>query len=286
MSSKTLFERAVEALVVLPNRLYGGLVKRTSKAVGLEPQLRRAHSLVVTSMLDDTIELEVGSSTAVFGVSSPTEYRRLRGRLFETNKPILEELLGVIEPDDVVWDVGAHVGRYSCFLGQSLDDGCLVAIEAHPKNVESLQANLERNEVTATVLPYALADTSGETEFSISLDEVGEFIRGAEYHEGTTDDARRHVTVETITGDSLVEERDIPSPTVVRMDITGGETAAIDGMDGVLSDPACRLVYVECYEDRYDSPDAVESRLRAHGFDTEHLDGRILKAVRDTKDAT
>lgn len=280
MSERGVRDRIVETVAALPTRLYSGPIRRIVTALGLESLLERTHSSVFAIFRDDIVEVSVAGHTATFAIESPIEYRRLTGRLQETNRPILESLLADVEPTDVVWDVGAHVGRYSCFLGQVVESGNLVAVEAHPANAEHLAGNLSLNGIEATVLQTALTDATTTVTFSLDHDRAGEFIRGSEYTDGVGDAYERLVEVEAVTGDQLVADRNCPPPTVVRIDVTGGEPQALDGMADQLADERCRLVYVTLYRDRYDDPDAVESRLRAAGFGTITSEDGWLKAER------
>lgn len=280
MSSRGIRDLLASGLATVPNRFYSGPVKRTVRALGLETLIKRVYGAVFAGLVDNTVELSVSGFSATFSVQSPTEYRRLTGRLLEVNRPVLESLLEETEPTDVVWDVGAHIGRYSCFLGQTLDPGNLVAIEAHPANVESLKRNLSLNGIEARIVPKALTDREGKATFTLRNDEAGEFIRGAEYSQGWSGDYERTVEIETCTGETLVSEYGCPRPTVIRIDIAGGEPQAIEGMTGLLTDDRCRLVYVTLYPNRYDEPDIVGSRLREFGFETTLIDDRWLKAER------
>jgi FkbM family methyltransferase len=164
-------------------------------------------------------------------------------------------------------------------LGQHLEPGNLVSVEAHPANARSLKQNLSLNGIQATVVQKALADTETHTEFSLSHGQVGEFIRGADYNDGVANTEARTVEVETVSGDSLVSECGCPSPSVIRLDVTGAEPQALDGMTTVLSDERCRLVYVYLYPERYENPHAVEARLDAHEFEMTSTD-RWLRAER------
>lgn len=266
-------------LVEAPKRLYNGTVGRVIRDIGVESRVRRTYHRLRGRLVPDEVTIVISDVEASFEVATDIEYERLDGRLLETNRPVLEDLVAEIGPSDVLWDVGAHLGRYSCVVGQVLADGQVVAVEAHPENVPRLRSNLERNGVDATVVPKALADQRTSWSFSVSHNAAGEFLRGADYHDERQRDGAT-VEIETVTGDDLLERADIRRPSVVRIDVTGGEPAALDGLDSVLSDARCRLVYVTVYEDRYDEPDAVASRLHDHGFETETVQEDLLKATR------
>lgn len=223
---------------------------------------------------DDELQLAVGDVTAEIDNATPIVRNRIRG-LADTNHEILERLLDVTGSSDTFWDLGAHVGRYTCTVGQTVDR--VVAVEAHPRNVAVLGRNVARNGVDATIVQAAIADESGTAEFSVTHDAAGEFLRGAEVRESPDDGDIRPVP--TLRGAAIVPAYDVPAPTVLRIDVTGVEPEAIDGMGDLLE--SVRYAVVHTYPDRYDDPDAVHRRLTDHGFAVEDIADRVVWAARD-----
>lgn len=175
----------------------------------------------------------------------------------ETEAPVLADLQARLEPADVFLDVGANVGVYTCLAASELDTEP-IAVEPVPRNVEALRANLAANDLSATVHECALADRAGETAFDLSTAEEGE-TRGSIASDG----AGPRITVDLERGDDLLAGG--PDPTAVKIDVEGGELAALDGLREVLG--AARLVYCEVHPELLDGdPAALEDGLADAGF--------------------
>ncbi len=230
--------------------------------------------------------ITVAGVTATFPIDDRHESYRLR-RSLSLERPMLRDLLTSLRPDDVFYDVGAHVGLYSCFAAQVIGGDRVVAFEPDPENVETLCRNLSYNADGARVLDCALASRAG----TVLLDGEDDPFRSR--GSIVTDGGGNAIVVEQRTGDVLVARGLIPPPTVLKIDVEGAESLVIDGLSESLADERCRLVYCELHrpaerrpstEDCGSTPEAVTSRLRSLGFETEVLDDRnaevLLKARR------
>lgn len=244
-------------------RLYAGPVKRLVHRFGLRSAVRRAFWTAASSRVDPRT-VEVAGVTASLRVDSMAEYETIESAVV-AERPLLADLLSRLEPDDIFYDVGAHVGTYSCLAGRALDAGEVVAFEPYPPNAERCRENAAINGLDVAVREVALADERGTADLGVHRDGVV----GTQEH--SIDPAYRDpdhvdgfVAVETVPGDDLVADG-LPAPTVVKFDVEGAGPAAIDGMADALGRPDCRLVYCE----PHDNADALRDRLEALGFAVE-----------------
>lgn len=183
----------------------------------------------------------------------------------------LEFILSGLNPDDVFFDVGAMYGLYTGFAGQILTDGTVVAFEPYPRNLDALERTVELNGLSnVDIRDVALSDTTGVEEFeSPSLEYHVQQIaamrarRQSRPESGATSpvvpDAEESVTnfsVETQSGDSLVEAGELPQPNVVKIDVEGAEPLVVDGLSETLAREACRLLVCEIHPpvDERDDP--------------------------------
>lgn len=127
----------------------------------------------------------------------------------------------------VVFDVGAHVGFYTLLAAVlSGGTGRVVAIEPWPRNISYLRKHLRMNDIgNVEVIEAAASDVDGELSFS----------------EGTNPSTGRLaeaglLRVASITLDNLVLGEKLPGPHLIKMDIEGGEAAALKGARGILRD--------------------------------------------------
>ena len=150
----------------------------------------------------------------------------------QPERTVLEDLISEIRPSDVFWDIGADKGLYTCPTGQIISEGSVIAFEPHPVRRGELKRNLRRNDLSVTIRTEALSDIEGEAEFGYRIEpdsKGGEFIA-------------------TLTeGDKLVEQDQVTSPTIIKIDVEGAELDVLRGLDKTLTRDECRLVYIELH---------------------------------------
>ncbi|MDB9281515.1 FkbM family methyltransferase [Halorubrum ezzemoulense] len=196
----------------------------------------------------------------------------MRFRDLSDEHSIIEDLLTALDIDDVFYDIGANVGTYTCFTAAQLDTGRTLAFEPEPKNADRLQENLELNDLHAEIVQVVLSDTDGTVEFALSGDEAGEGE-----HAIATDNSEQTLEVETARGDTIIEERGLPKPTVVKIDVEGAELSVLRGLRETLC-TNCRLVYVEVHTEKITDfggeASEVKTFLTDAGFDVTEISQR------------
>lgn len=233
-----------------------------------------------------TETLTIGTVTGRFNVDSSAEEWWFKDDQLGGERPVVADLLERIESDDTFLDVGANIGIYSCLVGRKLDEGTVIAVEPHPENAARLAENLSMNGVDSLVVRKALGSENGRG----ALASPDETVAGSGTHtllterDASTDSVSsstdRSLSTPVMTGDSLVASGERPQPTVIKIDVEGTEGDVLDGMDEVLSDPSCRLVYCELHLEP----------LSKHGATTErattilHEKGFSVTRVQDLPD--
>jgi FkbM family methyltransferase len=134
-----------------------------------------------------------------------------------------------LRPSDTFLDVGGHVG-YMALVAATLVGarGRVVTFEANGDNAEVIARNLADNPdlaATVTLEPTAVWDSTGTATFS------GE--SGATTGRVVDGDHGVSTTVRTTTLDDYVRQHDL-RPSLIKMDIEGGESRALPGMMDVL----------------------------------------------------
>ena len=141
----------------------GGFLKRKQ----LERQLERPPVLVETPVLGTDVSV-------LFSVHTWIEYHNRARDSFTGEPDMIDWLKTILRPGDILWDIGANVGLYTCYAAKTR--GCRVlAFEPSVFNLECLARNVFLNQLTGlvTILPLALSDATALTTLNLSTTEWG-----------------------------------------------------------------------------------------------------------------
>jgi FkbM family methyltransferase len=135
---------------------------------------------------------------------------------------VVRELSRALRPGDVFLDLGAYVGPFTLLASRLVGpEGRVVAFEPDPVTRALLERNLAANGASNVIVaPYAVGDRDGRVSFVASGDSVG--------HVGSEGD----LEVEQVTLDGYCERQGL-TPTVAKVDIEGGEAAALSGSEAI-----------------------------------------------------
>lgn len=103
-----------------------------------------------------TSSISLSGYSSAFHPTTIEEWKSVNYRV-KRELPVLRDMLEAVQSDDVFFNVGAHIGIYSCLVGQKLSDGQVVAFEPYPPNRSRLEHHIHVNRIPGSVQPYALA---------------------------------------------------------------------------------------------------------------------------------
>ena len=142
----------------------------------------------------------------------------------------------LIQPGDVIYDVGANIGYISLLSAHlSGKNGKVFAFEALPANVNRLRKNVAINtlESRITVTHAAVIDTVQPATFlTHPSGAMGKVLGSA----GRDEQYIGSITVPGLTLDAFVYDENQPPPDIIKMDIEGGEGSALVGMPRLLAE--------------------------------------------------
>ncbi len=183
----------------------------------------------------------VAGKTIRFHVNNPVEMFRLQKLGGEKDQ--LEALLALLRNDDVLYDIGSSVGAWSIPAAAKTNSGRVISFEPDPENRQRLLANYELNGLTNfQIMPIAVGDKPGELE----LFTAGSYAASPSLKPVNKISTSIKVKIETV--DDLIGRKEIPPPTVVKIDIEGAEMMALQGMSSLLrSDKKPRALVLELH---------------------------------------
>jgi FkbM family methyltransferase len=132
----------------------------------------------------------------------------------------------------VILDVGAYTGYYSILSAAINPDARVFAFEPHPRIAARLGRNLDLNEnLTVTVLPFAVAAVRGSTMFHIG----GPGLPTSSSLDHRWKGLFRSVPVASIDLDSFTDEWGIERVDLIKIDAESNECEVVSGMQRILS---------------------------------------------------
>lgn len=211
-------------------------------------------------------EIELLGQKLVFAVTSGKEIDRLDSMAGE--EPLIARVLAILEPGDVIYDVGANIGVIALALASSKSNVVVHAFEPEPRNVAHLRSNVRLNHLTNRVFCHQLA--LGSKNGVASLHVSGEVGEGTHT---LVDDGRARsaeVSVDVQTADDFAKANQ--SPDVVKIDVEGGEVEVLAGMTSLLANQTIRHLFIEVHlavlsRDGWDE-DRLAAWLDGFGYDS------------------
>jgi FkbM family methyltransferase len=192
-----------------------------------------------------------------------------------------DALRSSIAPGDVVWDVGANVGRYTVVFSELVgQEGHVVAFEPVPATFDYLSA-AAADRPNVTLLSVALGAESAVSEINVMSD-----ARAGTHSLVSNAPESSAVSVTVERGDQIRVNRSLPAPNVIKIDVEGFEYEVLLGIADTLELPTCRAVMCEVHfgvlakRGLKRHPQRIEEYLQARGFSTRWVDASHLAATR------
>ncbi len=174
------------------------------------------------------------------------------------HEPIATEVLKPLLHDGMfVADIGANIGYYVLLEASRIGvRGKVIALEPVPHNVNLLKKNVALNGLeNVTVIEGAIGDHDGiGTMYLSDHSNWHSMVSSTKTRLGT-------IEVEVHRLDSLVAQMRLPRLDLIRMDIQGGEVAAVEGMRETLKE--CRPTLAIELHPRWVGGSKIRSLLQA-----------------------
>ena len=201
---------------------------------------------MLKGLLKELIEKIVDIWASLERFSFPSKYRwrwklemLLKRYEPETTKFVVDHL----KPGMVVLDIGAHIGYYTRLAARLVGKGGQVhAFEPDDENFALLEKNTSKYD-NVILHKMAVGEKDGYIDFYHVENSTGchTTVRPSGHYQ------EKRVTVTTI--DSLVDKSIVGTVDFIKLDVEGGEWAAVNGMKKLLSSSKDVRLVVEVDED-------------------------------------
>lgn len=166
--------------------------------------------------------------------------------LFE-KEPMTIEWMHSFRPGEVLLDVGANVGMYSCYAAV-VAGAKVYSFEPESQNYAALNRNIFVNEAFKDIVAWcaALAERNSVSHLLLS-----KFGTGMSHHDyGTTSRPRASEPMRQggvgFSLDQLLSEGALPPPDHIKIDVDGHEHLVVKGMRKFLEGDHLKTILIEC----------------------------------------
>ena len=234
--------------------------------------LRKAALLRGTAKLN----LQNGARQLRFVVKTDLEYEKISSG--DGEKQLIRLFLGSLRPDDVVYDIGANIGLFTLPIAQRLNGGGRV-ISFEPISIwaRRLRENVSLNGLgNVTVIESGLSSDTRTVPIHFK-DVIGSgmatimqpTIKSGEDYEMHTQQ------ISLAKGDDLIVEKNLPTPTAIKIDVEGAEYEALSGLKNTLTKTCCRIILCEVHPLYLNVPaEKFHELLRGFGYTIEKVSER------------
>jgi len=198
-------------------------------------------------MLDPQIEVNLHGEKLKFRTGNG---RLLwRAKTLTTEEPMMISWIALMQPDDLVLDIGANVGMYTIPMAKKVKT--VYACELDPLNSAILKENIFLNSLQEKVilLPFACGRSTEIVKVKfrdLAYGDALQLVEGGDtkQHLGSVHSHRAHVSKILQTSlDELFLTLGVEWPNKIKIDVDGNEETVLDGSVKLLEN--AREIYLE-----------------------------------------
>ena len=219
--------------------------------------------------------------------SSPNQLISYRINTFSSKEPETLSWIDNLDPSDVLWDIGANIGLYTCYAASK--GISVIAFEPSYLNIHTLVSNISLNNLSnlVTVVPLPLSNKCQVAEFNSRFTRLGSALSSFSDnigYDGQLFTPTVRYNIPGVTVDSSLQSFDLPSPTAIKIDVDGLEHLILDGSLETLRN--VKTVLIEVNDNFFEQSDSVNATLSSLGFRLALKEHSALIASSDTFDKT
>jgi FkbM family methyltransferase len=186
-------------------------------------------------------------------------------------------MIRVLQPGDVVFDVGANCGYFSILAASLVGPrGHVVAMEPAPSCLARLKGNVERNGlINISVVEKVVTDRVGDTSFHLNRDNSGgnALWDPGEWPGNTMSRANpESISINATTLDTQWKEHGLAVPKLIKIDTEGAEERVLRGAKELVS--GCNVPFIVAELNGFglrklgSTPQSLRALMESFGYST------------------
>ena len=169
-----------------------------------------------------------------------------------------------MKTDAVLYDVGANVGAYSLIAGKLAGpSGRVIAFEPGYASFKTLCDNIFLNGLQERILPLSIALSNKEGILTLNFSSLESGAAKHSVSEGVG--SLNALGILSTQLDWAVEHLQLPSPTMLKIDVDGGELGVLEGAHQTLRNPSLKTILIEI-DHQEEGADRLIPYIEAAGF--------------------
>lgn len=177
---------------------------------------------------------------------------------------VWEALRPFLTGEDIVWDIGAHVGTFGLRAAAEPGVKAVHCFEPLARTHQALAANCRLNP-SLNVIAHPIALSQQVQQQTLHIGESGNL--GRTRFEGVGIQANGSEVVECLTADHLVFAQGLAAPTLIKMDVEGHELKVLKGATRLLQERPPRAIVFENPSTILSEPNTeIVDLLRSYGY--------------------
>ncbi len=165
----------------------------------------------------------------------------------------------VVQPKDVVFDIGAHVGYFTVLMSDIVgEQGRIIAFEPRDINKKFLKRHLKANHCNnVEVIEACVGDREGKARLETRVGTGTGFVSDT-----------GNIEVDMVVLDELVDSGKLPKPDFIKMDVEGGEMMVLQGAKHLIETHKPRMI-LATHGDEIDAE--CQAFLKERGYELEDI---------------
>lgn len=242
----------------LSKRIYHSQLYSLLDGIGAGEKIADLYWRIQFAIHDDVVNRTVGDTSSQFHIKTRSEYTRFRDPTFKGEIEVLENMMYSLNGDNVFYDIGANVGLHACFASNIIHTGSVVAIEPHATSVQRLRENLELNNNNAIIREVGFSSKNQSANLVLPVDQAGTV---GDVQSKSSGGNKEHIEIKLVRGDDEVINGNLPNPTVLKIDVDGGEYDVLTGLRQTIESGGCRTIFCEIHPEPLQEYGSSESEV-------------------------